>query len=170
MNFIDTLNLKGTFKLEAVYNDGKRETLVEDNNLIVLNGRRKIISNIMSGNLNYISHVVFGDGGALKDNPAVAIPPTEDEIGLRKKIAYTNPLNTPSYSGVEMVSREELTPPRIIYTISVNKISALNLKGINEMALMMNAADNDNAFAIKRFSTIFKSDAFSLVVTWSIFF
>lgn len=170
MNFSDTLNLRGTFKLEALHDDGTLETLVEDNNLIVLNGRRKIIANIMSGNINYISHVVFGDGGALKDNPAVAIPPTEDEIGLRHKIPYTNTLGTPSYSGVEFISREELIPPRIVYTITANKLSTLNLKGINEMALMMNAHDNDNAFAIKRFSTIFKSDAFSLIVTWTIFF
>lgn len=169
MNFSDSVNLKGTFKVDAVYEDGNTETLVEDNNLIVLNGRRAIISNIMSNERNYISHVEFGEGGALKDNPAVAIPPTEDETSLRKKIDYTNPLGTPSYSGVTFLSREELTPPRIIYTVTVDKVSALNLKGINEMALMMNALTG-NAFALKRFSTIFKSDAFSLVISWSIFF
>lgn len=168
MNFSDHVNLKGTFKIDAVYENGESETLVEDNNLIVLNGRRSIIKNIMSNERNFISHVEFGEGGALKDNPAVAIPPTEDEVGLRKRIDYTDTLGK-SYYGVTFLGREELTPPRIIYTITVDKVSALNLKGINEMALMMNMALN-NAFALKRFSTIFKSDAFSLVITWTIFF
>ena len=170
MYFKDVCDLRGEVLITAT-DDSGTSVLVDDKNLIVLNGRKKIASHILTGSGAYITNIVFGNGGtAIGDpNTILQVLPTETAVNT----AIPNLVNNVDYSfSVNSSSLDEPTSrPKLIYTINIPKLNTnINGKAINELALMMNTTPMASAFAIKRFATIIKSESVSLNITWSLFF
>lgn len=169
MEYIDSLfSLRG--EVLIVSNDGvTTKTLVDDKNLIVLNGRKKVAEHMLSGAGAYISNIAFGSNGtAIGDpNQIRQVLPTETTItaipGLSSGSDYTFTVDSSSL----LISDAR---PKLVYIVNIPKTStALNGKSINELALLLNT-NPATAFAIKRFATIVKSESISLSITWTIYF
>ena len=156
VTLIDHVLLNGHFSIVAVDEYGNKTELENDHNLIVYSGRQAIAKGLLSPTSEYISTIAFG-----MINPALSPSMTEIET-----LASPAPVLNTDYV-LNILDESGGTPPRIQYIISI-PTTAVNLNNhtFNSMALMLN---NGKAFAIKKFGNITKTDAISLLVTWSIF-
>jgi hypothetical protein len=170
MRFTDTCDLRGEVIITATDDSGKTTILVEDKNLIVLNGRRLVANHILSGSGAYITDVAFGYGGTSINNPndVIQVLPTETSV----KLAIPNLIINTDYVFTADSSSliDSNSRPKLIYNIHIPKTNTnVNGKQINELALMLNTTPTASAFAIKRFATIVKSESISLNIKWTIF-
>jgi hypothetical protein len=164
MKFEDIIKMRGEVTICSVDDTGKVTVLVEDKNLIVLNGRSAIVNGLAGTSYVSITDVAFGNGGVYVGSSSVdPILPSDLTVksainGLLANTDYTftiNPVNT--------------VAPKLIHSIVVPKTgTALNGQSISEIALMLNTTPK-TAFSIKRFSSIPKTDAISLIITWIIY-
>jgi hypothetical protein len=169
MKLNDLMNLKGEVLIQTITKAGEITTVINDKNLIVLNGRRNICNFLSGVSASYISDIAFGDGGTVAGNTNVALPVSPDETVLNSVISATK---ITDYSFLPSV--ESSPSPRLVFSIVVPQFNtALNGDSgqgqpISELALMLNTSPA-TAFAIKRFPAISKSDTISLLITWIIY-
>lgn len=167
MNIQENLNLRGEVLVEAILEDGSKQVLVDDRNLIVLNGRNHLANAIKQGTANFISDIYFGSGGASTSNPANPLPVLPGEVVLNNP--WPGLIKNTDYN-FSLVDTSSAATPRVSFAITVPKDNTqLNLKSINEIALMLNTTPSATAFAIKRFATITKSSSLGLSITWTLY-
>ena len=171
MIFNDICDLRGEVLITAIDSFGTTIILVDDRNLIVLNGRKTVATHILTGSGAYINSIVFGNGGTSINNPndVKQVLPTETVVNsvITNLVANTDYVLTVDSSSLS----DSNSRPKLVYNISIPKTGTnINGKQINELALMMNTTPTSTAFAIKRFSTIVKSESISLIVKWTLFF
>ena len=171
MLFNELCDMRGEVMITSTDESGNTKILVNDKNLIVLNGRRLVATHILSGAGAYITDIAFGNGGTAIGDPNVIIPVLSTETAVNSVISNLF-INTDYTFGVDASSLLIPTSkPKLIYIINIPKLNTnINGKQINEMALMLNTTPTATSFAIKRFSTITKSDSISLSISWSLFF
>lgn len=173
MKLNDQIHLRGEILIQEIDDNGSISTLVEDKNLIVASGRVNICDSLLGASSSYIYDIKFGNGGTVTGNISSALPVVSTDETLNAPITAVKGADY-SFIGV----KETSPSPRIVFSIVVPKeklvgqvdpehITLLNGKVISELALMLNTTEV--AFAIKRFPGISKSDAISLLVTWTIF-
>lgn len=172
MNLTDKQNLKGEVIITSKNRiTGETEILVEDRNLIVLNGRNLVANSLISGVCPIINTIAVGTGGTVSGSSSqvLAVQPTQTTLisAIPSLVSGTDFIFTVDSSAVSIISAS--VSPQIVYNVLIPEISALNGTGINEMALMFNGFPA-TAFAIKNFSTITKSTSISISVSWSIYF
>lgn len=164
MKIEENIHMRGEVTIRSIDEFGNLNTLVEDKNLIVLNGRAAIVNALAGTNYVSITDVAFGNGGVYQGSNSVD-PVLPADLNLKNEITglvantdYTftiNPVNT--------------LAPKLIHSITVPKFNtALNGQSISEIALMLNTTPH-TAFSIKRFSSIPKTDTISLIITWIIY-
>lgn len=175
MKLKDLIHLKGEVLIQAIDENGKLSTLVDDRNLIVSSGRNNICNFLTHTNTSsYIYDIAFGSGGTITGNSSIALPVNSTDISVNTAIPAVNGKDY-LFSAVA----EESPSPRAVFSIIVptivpstysdqNYITYLNGKAISELALMLNTTP-PIAFAIKRFPSISKSDIVSLIIKWTIF-
>lgn len=168
MHLNDLCDLRGEVIITATDDSGSK-ILVDDKNLIVLNGRKKVAEHMLSGSGAYISNIAFGSNGTAIGDPnhIRQVLPTETTItpiaGLSLGVDYTFTVDSSSL----LISDAR---PKLVYIINIPKTSTvLNGKSINELALLL-STDPATAFAIKRFATIVKSESIALNITWTVYF
>lgn len=171
MKFNDTCDLRGEVLITATNDSGNTEILVDDRNLIVLNGRKMVATHILTGAGSYITDVVFGNGGTSVNNPSDVkqVLPTETVVNsvIPNLISNSDYVFTVDSSSL----LDSNSRPKLVYSINIPKTGTnINGKQINELALMMNTTPTATAFAIKRFATIVKSESITLNVKWTLFF
>jgi len=172
MNLADKQNLRGEVIVTSKdILTGKVEVLVEDKNLIVLNGRNFIANSLIAGVCPIINTLAFGTGGTVSGSTSqvIAIQPTQTTLiaPIPNLIMGTDFIFTIDNSAINTISAS--VSPKIVYTVLVPETSALNGLGINEMALMFNTSPA-TAFSIKNFSTITKSTSIAVSIAWTIYF
>ena len=159
------IHLKGEVLVQRLSEDGEVFTVVDDRNLIVLNGRTNICNFLIGKSGSYINDIAFGSGGTVTGNSNVALPvlPTEQTLNSVLLASLAN-------GDYSLSPTIETSPsPRIIFSVVVpQNDTLLNGKGISEIALMLNSTI-PTAFAIKRFPVISKSNTISLLITWTIY-
>ena len=170
MKINDLLHLKGEVKVQTVSTSGEVSTVVDDRNLIVLSGRKNICNFLVGNSGAYINDIAFGSGGTVAGNTDVALPVLPTDTVLNAVITAKQEDHDYSFQSVV----ESSPSPRIVFSVVVpqsptilNGISGQGQK-ISEIALMLNSSI-PTAFAIKRFPAISKSDAISLLITWTIY-
>lgn len=164
MRVQDVVNLRGEVLITGIDSITKNETIfVDDKNLIVLNGRKKLADLLLIGTGSHIGSIVLGSGGTPVNNPSLpyAVDPTELTV------------KTPLVAGVSDTSTfiiDSSASPKLSFSLLIPE-SSYNGKGINELALMLTDGNlaNDTAFAIKRFATIVKSESLALKIVWTIY-
>ena len=175
MKLKDFASLKGEVLIQSINEFGEISTLVEDKNLIVSYGRNNICNGLVGNPSSYVYDVVFGNGGTIPGNVNVALSVLPGEVAVKSPISASN--------GKDYIFTKvaETSPsPRAIFSIVLPKlvpstysnqsyITSLNGQGISEIALMLNTSPTANAFAIKRFPSISKSDLVSIIITWTIY-
>lgn len=168
LNFQDSTSLRGEVMIFSTSSEtGKTELLLEDKNLIVLNGRQYLAKGLVNTATAYITDVAFGSGGTLPSSPSTALPVNATDTTVN--IPITGLIkNTDYFFNVIDQSMTAVTP-RIVFNIVIPTTSALNSQTINESALMLNT-NPETAFAIKRFANISKSSAISISINWTIYF
>ncbi len=171
MKFDDTCDLRGEVLIIAIDEFGTSKVLVDDRNLIVLNGRKMVANHILTGSGSYITDVAFGNGGTSVNNPSDVkqVLPTDTMVNsiIPNLVTNTDYVFTVDSSSLSDANSR----PKLIYNINIPKTGTnVNGKQINEMALMMNTLPTATAFAIKRFATIVKSESIILNVKWTLFF
>lgn len=168
MKLTESFDLRGEVVITATDDNGS-QVLVDDKNLIVLNGRKKVAEHMLSGSGAYISDITFGTNGtAIGDpNQIKQVLPTETSItGIAGLVVGTDYTFTVDSSSL-LISDAR---PKLVYSINIPKLNTvLNGKSINELALLLSTAPA-TAFAIKRFATIVKSESIALNITWTIYF
>lgn len=164
MNIQDQIRLRGEVVIKSIDSAGVETVLVNDNNLIVENGRVALAKNLYSSSPVYISDVAFGSGGTLlNDSTAPAAINVLDTT-----------LNTPienltiGEDYIFGVTGDNPPTSTISFNIVIPIETALNGKEISEMALMLNTTPV-SAFAIKHFASITKSSAIAITITWTIY-
>lgn len=168
METYDSVNLKGEVVITATDKAGNTEVLVDDRNLIVLNGRKLLAQSIIATSTASITDVTFGSGGTLPGNPSSAIPVSPSDTQVITPI--TGIVKGTDYSFITTDQSDTAATPRVVFSIVVPTDGTnLNNKSINELALMLNTTPTPSAFAIKRFGTISKSNVISLSISWTIF-
>lgn len=132
------------------------EIAFEDDNLIVINGRRLFINQLYYtvGNGNPITFAKFGTGGALDSEGVFLKTPTPDMTDLY----------TPAFDAPVVKVSENLAIPSITLTGSLDNSTA-NGTYFNEAGFF---AANGTMFNIKTFPRVLKTVNFSLNVTWEI--
>ena len=170
MKFNDICDLRGEVLITATDETGTDTVLVDDRNLIVLNGRRMVATHILSGAGAYITDVVFGNQGVMQNNPNNVIQVLPNETHVNNAIPLT--ANTDYVFTVDSSSLSDINSrPKLIYSRNIPKTGTnLDGKQVNELALMLNTTPTATAYAIKRFATIVKSESIALNVKWTIFF
>lgn len=167
MDFIETASLRGEVLITA--SDGTNtEVLVDDRNLIVLNGRMNAAKNMINAGSVYITDVKFGSNGTATGSSTDVKPVLPEEVTFSNAISVVK--NTDYSFACSEDSLDGVARPKLVFTINVPKGSTdvgLNGKSINEIALMLN---DNTIFALKRFATITKSTSVSFNITWTIFF
>lgn len=171
MRFNDVVGMRGEVLITSIDEFGNSKILVDDRNLIVLNGRRLVATHVLTGSGAYITDIAFGNGGTAIGDPNVVLQVLSTETTVNSTIPNLL-INTDYTFTVDASSLAIPTAkPKLIYTINIPKLNTnVNGKQINEMALMLNTTPTATAFAIKRFSTITKSDSILLNVNWTLFF
>lgn len=168
MDFIDSADLRGEV-LITITDDSGTYTVVDDKNLIVLNGRRLVAQHILSGSGAHITDIYFGSNGTISGDPNQIKPVYSTETTITPISGLT--LNTDYLFTVDSSSLEiSDARPKLKYSINIPKENTLlNGKSISELALMLNTTPDATAFAIKRFSTIVKSSSIAINISWTIF-
>ena len=167
LNFQDSTSLRGEVTITSISNEtGKTELLLEDKNLIVLNGRQYLAKGLINAATTYVTDIVFGSGGTLPTNPSTALPVNATDTAVNIPITGLVK-NTDYFFNIIDQSMTAVTP-RVIFNIVIPTTS-LNNQTINELALMLNT-NPETAFAIKRFANISKSSAISISINWTIYF
>lgn len=174
MRFNEKTDMRGEVLITSTDSSGKSTILVDDKNLIVLNGRRIVANHVLTGAGAHITNIVFGNGGTAPGNPNAVLPVTPSEktvlASIPNLIMNSDYIFTVDSSTIDESVENTLIRPKLIYTINIPKINTnINGKQINELALMTDT-ETPSAFAIKRFATIVKSESISLNITWSLFF
>jgi len=170
MIFNENIDLKGEVIITSIDALGNTKILVEDKNLIVLNGRRSLAKSLIGISNTYIDDVVFGTGGVLLGNPNAIIPilPTDTNVNnplsVIKNVDYI--FVSPTVTDIDS---NLILPPKLTFNITIPTVSNLNGLSLNEMALLLNTSPSSTAFAIKRFSTIVKSTSISINIKWVIY-
>jgi len=163
MRFNEKTDMRGEVLITSTDSSGKSTILVDDKNLIVLNGRRIVANHVLTGAGAHITNIVFGNGGTAPGNPNAVLPVTPSEktvlASIPNLIMNSDYIFTVDSSTIDESVENTLIRPKLIY----------NGKQINELALMTDT-ETPSAFAIKRFATIVKSESISLNITWSLFF
>jgi len=153
---------------------GNVEILVEDHNLIVLNGRNLLANSLVNGNSNIINTIAFGTGGTVSGSPSqvLAVQPTDTSVAapINNLVINTDFMLSIDSSAVNPTSLSSSETPQLVYNILIPEITALNGQGINEIALMLNTTPTPTAFSIKKFATITKSSSISVSISWTLFF
>ena len=175
MKFTDFEKLAGEVIITAKDSNGRITTLVDDKNLIVLNGRNNVANAILTGSCPKITTIAFGTGGTVAGSPSQVIPVLPTDYTLTAPIPGLSPItdftfNTDASSiatSISILGSE--VRPKIVFNILIPETTSLNGVGVNEIALMFNDSPA-TAFAIKRFSTINKSDSIAISITWTIYF
>lgn len=171
MNFSDAQPLRGELTITSKDRAGNITMLLKDHNLIVLNGRNDIANSLISGVCPIINTIAFGTGGTVSGSSSqvIAVQPTELTVinAIPNLVLGTDFTFNIDHSAIDAISAS--VSPKIIYTILIPEVSALNGYGINELALMLNST-TPSAFSIKRFSTITKSSSISISVAWILYF
>ncbi len=172
MNFVDQQTLRGEVIITSKnIETGITEILVEDRNLIVLNGRNAVANSIVSGVCPIINTLAFGTGGTVSGSASqvIAVQPTQTTLlaPIANLLIGTDFIFTIDTSSISTISAS--ISPKVVYNILIPSVSALNGTGINEMALMFNNIPA-SAFAIKNFSTITKSSSIVISIAWTIYF
>jgi hypothetical protein len=168
MHINETLDFRGEVVITAISDSGT-EVLVNDKNLIVLNGRKKVAQHMLSGSGAYISDIYFGSNGTAVGDPNQIKPvlPTEMTITPIPSLIVGEDYTFTVDSSSLAISDAR---PKLVYIINIPKLgTSLNSKSINELALML-STNPVTAFAIKRFATIVKSESIALNITWTIYF
>lgn len=168
MQLLDNMDFHGEVLITAT-DDSGTTVLVDDKNLIVLNGRKKVAQHMLSGSGAYISGIDFGSNGTAVGDPNQIKPVDKLETSIT---AIPGLLLGSDYSFYPDSSSLAISDarPKLVFIINVPKLNtSLNGKSINELALMLNT-DPATAFAIKRFATIVKSESIALNITWTIYF
>ena len=156
----DGYSMRGNLAIEAVFDNGSRQLLVDDKNLIVKAGRKALVQALLGEGSPKIVDVAFGNGADTT--------PQADETVLKNRILSLQ-------SGVDYnytISAILEPAPKLVVSITIPKLATiLNSSEISEMALIMNQTSQDNytTFAIKRFTAIRKSSSFSIVASWTIY-
>ena len=171
MHFIDKEKLTGKVIITATDKQGNTIILVNDDNLIVLNGRNLVASSLVNGSSSIINTIAFGTGGTVSGSSSQVIPVSSTELSVIN--AIPNLIQSVDFSfavdssAIQTIS--SFTVPKLIFNILIPEITSLNGQGINEIALMLNT-NPATAFSIKRFSTITKSEALSISINWTLYF
>jgi hypothetical protein len=171
MNFFDTEHLKGQVVISSRDKNGAITTLVDDKNLIVLNGRNLLAMGLITGVCPAINNIVFGTGGTIAGSASQVIAVQSTEISVLSPIPNLS-IGTDFIFSIDSSAISNISStvnPQIVYNILIPESTALNNVGINEMALMFNTVPS-TAFAIKRFSTITKSSSISISISWTLYF
>lgn len=148
MNDPAKIPVKGNLKIEAVYADGKIETLVDDKNLVV--SQAETIMPQMAVGLRSFSYIELGDASPVT-------PPAMDNISLE------------ATTGERKVVSNAISGN----TISLEAIWALaegNGYSFTEAGLFTIPFGAGLLFARKTFPAITKTAAFALKFTWTIAF
>ena len=139
MRFNELFDMRGEVLITSIDEFGKSEILVNDKNLIVLNGRRLVATHILTGSGAYITNITFGNGGTAIGDPNVVVQVLSTETTVNSAIPNLL-INTDYTFTVDSSSLLVLNAkPKLIYTINIPKLNTnVNGKQINEMALMLN--------------------------------
>ena len=176
-NLADNLNMTGHVVIESVDSLGNRTVILDDKNLIVSAGRMAL-ADVLAGkrSASAINDIAFGDGGVLPNNSAVALSINPEETSVKHRITAIQPRIDYTFN----IDAMKANTPKVVASITIPKVpvgfssatpgassnAGLNGKSISELALMM---QDGVAFSIKRFPAIPKSDAISLIITWTIY-
>lgn len=178
-NLSDTIKMSGWVTIESIDTTGRRETLLNEENLIVTSGRMSLANQLAhaTGSGLSIYDVAFGDQGVLPNNAASAKTISPGETSVIHQI----PGLVPGTDYIFSIKSVETVAPKVVVSITVPTVSALNGVSLNEMALLLQTGPTGStnssgiviqagdAFSIKRFPSILKSDSISLIITWTIY-
>lgn len=154
--------MEGFLIVDRVWNDGRRERLVEDKNLIVRAAKREHLSFLWNkdAKVNLIDSFKIGNGG------------TYDTLGRKPKRPdpNLNDLYSPiiTYNRNLSIIPSELTDAQDFITVDfVLGPSEANGENISEVGLFKASGD---MFNIKTFRSVPKVDSFSLQFWWRILY
>lgn len=154
--------LDGFLIVDRIWNDGRRERLVEDHNLIVRAAKREHLSFLYDANavVNRIDSFKVGNGG------------TYDTLGRKPKRPdpNLNDLYAPiiTYNRNLSIIPSALTDPQDYITVDfVLGPAEANGENISEVGLFKESGD---MFNIKTFRSVPKVDSFSLQFWWRILY
>lgn len=154
--------MEGFLIVDRVWNDGRRERLVEDKNLIVRAAKREHLSFLWNkdAKVNLIDSFKIGNGG------------TYDTLGRKPKRPdpNLNDLYSPiiTYNRNLSIIPSELTDAQDFITVDfVLGPSEANGENISEVGLFKESGD---MFNIKTFRSVPKVDSFSLQFWWRILY
>ena len=172
MKISDMIHLRGEVLIQTLSNDGKLSTVVDDKNLIVLNGRLTICNALANISTAAITDIAFGSGGTVSGNSNVPLSVLPSDTLLNKVLSATFSPDGITGDYTFSSSVESSPSPRIIYNTVILQnspsLNTVNNNSINEIALMLNTPQ-PTAFAIKRFPTILKSNSISIIIQWVIY-
>ena len=139
--------LQGSLKIEKVYPDGKRETLVDEKNLVV--DQAGTIMAQMSLGLRTMSYIELGDA------PVPVPPPSKDDVSLAQT------------TGVRKAITGNFTGNVATYEATFTTAEANGLT-LTEAGLFSTPFGTGLLFARKVFDPIAKNSSFAIDFTWGI--
>ena len=135
-------------------------------NASVINERVSIIADVAGVSSQAITDIAFGSGGTVSGNSNVALPVMPTEVAVNSLITASAGSGDYTFSYVI----EQSPSPRIVFSVVIPPVSSINGQALSELALMMGVnTPSPNAFAIKRFPSISKSDTISILISWVIY-